>query len=890
MRRSFQKAISDNKNLIPNRMNIKDLSNYQFEPETSGWSKTDKDGNPGLSIFEHCRHVGWVAFEIINQGKRIPHTEIGSAVASIVAAMHDVGKWSPGFLQMCPVWLKREKLEQHADRNAWAVQQSIRHEKNSQDSIQLLLQKRQFTQSEAVSWAMIAGAHHGKLHAPIKYGRGDLDRFIDIWHDQRFKIVEALEKGFGATIHQIGIKKTDPIVLWLMGLTSVADWIGSDENHFPADQGWNEDEAKQSAKMAVESIGLVKPEIRTGLSFQEIFGFKANDMQHKAISAISKPGIYVIEAPMGMGKTEAALACTYGLLQSGQATGLYFALPTQLTSNRIHLRVSEFIEKITINSSKTRLAHANAWLEDGYYQPRPVRTLVKRIDNDASMSRDWFASAKRALLANFGVGTVDQALMSVVAVKHFFVRRFALAGKVIIVDEVHSYDHFTGTLVRLLCQELQKLGCTIIILSATLLPDVRNELIGVQEGEIKEESYPLITGKITIGDLIPAQVAKPPLRPAVKRMFKSTQKALFDASYYAKRGARVLWVCNTVNSAQDIFHKFSQIKNGFEIGILHSRFPHFIRQRQEEYWMERLGKTNRADIGCILVSTQIVEQSVDIDSDILISELAPMDMLLQRLGRLWRHLDDRPANIRPADKPELWIIQEEKSLNELEQIDGEKIKEILGAKAKVYQPYVLLKTYETLSQECCDFINLANNAGNSDIRNLLNSTYHTRDDEPDTWKNLAGELKGSAFAEKQLAIANTHLFAKAVLNDEEGKQTRLIEIETIPMLIATEIGKDLITLLNGDSIPVNIDDFNIRHARSIHSNIVRVHSWPFDLKDVNSHQAVSFYLKQEHCLSLLDENGQLEIKGLKDGISFEWDATMGVVQTHGKGGINESCD
>ena len=126
----------------------------KFNPETSGWSKTDSEGNPGLSVFEHCRHVGWVAFELINQGRTIPNTKINPLIASVVAAIHDVGKWSPGFLHMCPAWLEREDLTLIAKRNAWEAQKGNRHEKHSQDSIQLLLQNRGFKQSEVVAWAM----------------------------------------------------------------------------------------------------------------------------------------------------------------------------------------------------------------------------------------------------------------------------------------------------------------------------------------------------------------------------------------------------------------------------------------------------------------------------------------------------------------------------------------------------------------------------------------------------------------------------------------------------------------------------------------------------------------------------------------------------------------
>jgi CRISPR-associated endonuclease/helicase Cas3 len=859
----------------------------QFNPKTSGWSKTDSEGNPGLSVFEHCRHVGWVALELINQSKTIPNIKINPLVAAVITAIHDVGKWSPGFLQMCPAWLEREDLTLIAKRNAWEAKKGNRHEKHSQDSIQLLLQNRGFKQSEAVAWAMVAGAHHGKMHSPENYGRGDLSQLINEWHSQRHQIIEAIESEFDSTIPVIGIKKTDAVISWLMGLTSVADWIGSDEIHFPVDKGLGEKKGKESAKLAVESIGLHKPQIKKKLSFEEIFSFDANDMQQKALSVITEPGVYVIEAPMGLGKTEAALACAYELLQSGQASGLYFALPTQLTSNRIHLRVSDFVEKITQNSDKTRLAHANAWLEGSYYQPRPVQTLIKHPNgDDATTSRDWFASAKRALLANFGVGTVDQALMSVVAVKHFFVRRFALAGKVIIIDEVHSYDHFTGTLVNCLCHELQKLGCTIIILSATLLPEVRNKLIDAQEEEIQNDNYPLITGKNTKDILITPTGTKSKPRPAVKRFLKSVEQLFPDALAAARQGARVLWVCNTVNNAQEVFRELKQQDNGFELGLLHSRFPQFIRMRQEEHWMERLGKNGASEGGCILVSTQIVEQSVDIDSDILISELAPMDMLLQRMGRLWRHLEDRPATIRPVEMPEIWLIKEEESLTDLQQTGSDKLKKILGTKARIYQPYVLLKTYETLHQY--DYINLTGKNGNSDIRKLLQLTYLNPKNDSESWETLAGDVKGTEFAEKQLAIANTHLFAKAALNDEEGKQTRLIEIKTIPLIIATHIQADKIILLNGDEIALKPEKFNIHHARSVHKNIIRVHAWPYE--QITTHPAVSFYLKGDHCLALLDENNQLKIGGLKAGIDIEWSETLGVVQTYTKGGNDESCD
>jgi CRISPR-associated endonuclease/helicase Cas3 len=858
----------------------------KFDPKKSGWAKTCEDGSPGLSVFDHCCHVGWVALELVNQSRNIPDGKLIPIAAAIIAAIHDVGKWSPGFLQKCVLWLEKEHLSLTAVREAWEAQQDTRHEKHSQDSIQLLLQSRGIKQSVAEAWAMVAGAHHGKMHVPENYGNDDVTLFIDKWHSQRHQLIEALEEKFASKVPSFEIKKRDAIVPWLMGLTSVADWIGSDETYFPVHKGLDTEQGKKSASLAVESIGLGKPHIRNDLSFGDIFGFNANDLQEKALTVIKEPGIYVIEAPMGLGKTEAALACTYELLKTGKASGLYFALPTQLTSNRIHLRVKDFANKISVNCENTRLAHANAWLEENYYQPRTVKTLLKMPDGDATASRDWFASSKRALLANFGVGTIDQALMSIVAVKHFFVRRFALAGKVIVIDEVHSYDYFTGTLVKCLCNELLKLGCTVIILSATLLPKVRNNLIGVDENIIEIDDYPLITGKTCSGEIVQPHVTTAPARPSVRRLFKDQNNLLKDAVKAAQQGARVLWVCNTVNAAQQIFDQLPKNDNSFELGLLHSRYPHFCRQQQEGYWMERLGKEGRQQGGCILVSTQIVEQSVDIDADILISDLAPMDMLLQRIGRLWRHLEARSAENRPVDQPEIWILEEAKPLEDLIKENSEDIKKTLGVKEKVYQAYALLKTYQTLHDY--EIINLSDENGKSQIRDLLKTTYENSKEDSDSWQQLHNEVQGTEYAEKKLAEGNTRLFSRMALDDEEGKQTRLIEIETIPLVIATSITSEQITLLNGSSISLPVKEFNIQDARAIHENIVRVHAWPFE--QVKKESGLSFYLKGKHCLALLADDNQLIIESLKPNMSLSWCATKGVIQKYDKGGRDESCD
>lgn len=200
---------------------------------------------------------------------------------------------------------------------------------------------------------------------------------------------------------------------------------------------------------------------------------------------------------MGMGKTEAALAAAYRRWDEGSERGLYFALPTQLTSNRIHLRNSAFLKNIVAEVSTHILAHGNAWLHDDRARSFcPATTSPGSSSPDATEATRWFSANRKPLLAPFGTGTVDQALMAAIGTKHSALRLFALSGKVIIIDEVHSYDPYTSALVDHLILWLREVGCTVMVLSATLTAKRRGEMIrkvGATESSPPPQAYPLIT-------------------------------------------------------------------------------------------------------------------------------------------------------------------------------------------------------------------------------------------------------------------------------------------------------------------------------------------------------------------------------------------------------------
>jgi len=173
-------------------------------------------------------------------------------------------------------YLELQGLSLKAEREAW-LSYDKRHEAISQFSIKVLLQLRSFSSNEATAWSMVAGAHHGRMHKSDKLDKNNLAHYVDDWEKAGTGIITALEQEF-TTIPQIELDKSDALTFWLMGLTSVADWIGSDEHYFPINKGLDSPDSQKAAKLAVERIGLSQPEITKNLTFKEIFGFSPNAM------------------------------------------------------------------------------------------------------------------------------------------------------------------------------------------------------------------------------------------------------------------------------------------------------------------------------------------------------------------------------------------------------------------------------------------------------------------------------------------------------------------------------------------------------------------------------------------------------------------------------------
>lgn len=279
--------------------------------------------------------------------------------------------------------------------------------------------------------------------------------------------------------------------------------------------------------------------------------------------------------------------------------------------------------------------------------------------------------------------------------------------------------------------------------------------------------------------------------------------------------------------------------------------------------MERFGKEGTTRCGSILVSTQIVEQSVDLDADLLITELAPTDMLLQRLGRLWRHNRTQ----RPLDSPHMYIIEEKKSLEELGELDAKAITDVLGNKSKVYAPYVLLRSlriWKALHKVMLP----------SQIRQLIESTYIALDDEPSSWQELSAEWFGTDSAKEMVAYRNSNLWELA-LEDREGVQTRINEMPTVSLVLCRSFRNNEAVFADGSHGKFEKEKFDFPTAQRIHRNLVKVPEYCFER--VKRQPSLDEYLYETCCVGILKEGGSLEVKGLKQDTKFVYSHILGLV-------------
>ena len=528
--------------------------------------------------------------------------------------------------------------------------------------------------------ASVAGAHHGKPQT----GKDVLDQLGDeeeegswesnYWPEGEQKFWEnCWRELFDYALQESGFSSVDelpqltiPAEILLTGLLIMADWIASNTRYFPlipVEEVGSDTLYPARVDRAWEALDLTSPwEVRSDVTepgaFAERFGFPPNEVQRAMLEAVGQaqePGMFILEAQMGVGKTEAALGAAEILAKHGGEGGIFFGLPTQATANGIFGRLLAWAEKQPDGLEHSiKLAHGMAELNEAYLRLQQDTVRVEEdleADPDADpesrvMVHQWFRGNKQGLLADFVIGTVDQLLMAALQQKHVMLRHLGLAGKVVVIDECHAYDAYMNCYLDRALTWLGRYKVPVILLSATLPAKRRVELVRAYlNGRTAPDGlwqtcrgYPLLTwtdGKQVEQTTIPLEI-----EPRRVETFPLTEEQLTDTLRSALReGGCAGVIVNTVKKAQAIAARLRAELPEFEVVVFHAQFLMPDRAAKEEALMKRIGKhsTPEQRDKLIVVGTQVLEQSLDIDLDLLVTELCPMDLLLQRIGRLHRH-------------------------------------------------------------------------------------------------------------------------------------------------------------------------------------------------------------------------------------------------------------
>ena len=568
-------------------------------------------------------------------------------ICVFLAASHDVGKANRYFQAKADC--QYERLRQLGfDLPPRGTDDSPRHGQATGAYLKPWLMERwKWSQPVAETVALAVGGHHGSFFPDTK--RTSLGVDCPPWCDMGLALLDTLSELLEVEISPEP-KPLNPFLGWLAGFVSVADWLGSHESMTIWQTGERRladylQEARSRARTLLDQLHWQVPPATTMLTISGLLptGSTHNSLQQLAAEIAPNFSLAIVEAPTGEGKTEAAFALAEPARSAG--AGIYFALPTMATANGLYDRVEAYLRKATGNDDlEARLLHSQAWLfrENAETAQNPG----KEGKEQAAQAQDWFAGAKRGLLAPFGVGTIDQALIAALRAKHGFVRLFALAGKTVVIDEVHAYDVYMADLMDVLLGWLRALDCRVILLSATLPKARRKALLRAwgAQGELSESEYPSITWVTEEGKLHSRGFNVPPRKPLALELI-----ATGEEEHWAQGAARILQmvrtkgglgalVLNTVRNAQNAYDWLRcQGLDGIHLDLFHARFTAQDRGAVEKQVLDRYGRNGARTEPAILVATQVVEQSLDLDFDHMVSALAPIDLLIQRAGRLHRH-------------------------------------------------------------------------------------------------------------------------------------------------------------------------------------------------------------------------------------------------------------
>lgn len=824
------------------------------------WGKTAEDGSYHLLPY-HCLDVaavGWVLLDpertlcrrLAEQLKVAPDWLRGWFTFCLM--LHDIGKFARAFQN-----LVSDLSTELVPYRGQCIYQS-RH-----DTLGYLLWKTCLSKrlddgnSIPEPWLEIVCGHHGQ--PPVRNQKGFKSHFMDEdfsaaesyvrtilgWWKPDFNPLSSIDKHVLRTIS------------WqLAGVAVLADWLGSSREifHYHSEpmtlpEYWD-DIALPQAPAALDLTHWDQSYVAPFIDIRQQFPFinQLTPLQRYATQYVLEQGpqLFILEDITGAGKTEAAMVLAHRLMTTGEGRGLYVALPSMATANAMYRRLAKsyralFGDAIT---PSLILAHGAAKLSDEFVETiffGRQQTDHNYQSDDVSASaycNGWLSdSRKKALLAEVGVGTIDQALLGVLPARHQSLRLLGLANKVLLVDEVHAYDPYMRALLIALLQMHARQGGSAILLSATLPKTFRRELVqGFSKGleidspALSKTGYPLVT-HLSVSGLHEEELdSHTELYRRVEVVRLDDEAAVITIIKNAVTAGRaVCWIRNTVGDARTAYERLASETwcDADRLTLFHSRFAMVDRQRIETDVLSRFGKESdsRQRASQVLIATQVVEQSLDLDFDLIISDLAPIDLLIQRAGRLHRHRRDTNGRcihegVDQRPPPCLYLLAPDP-----ERVDGEQwLQRMLPGTQAVYPDVGQL--WLTLSV-------LLQKSGFSmpeDARRLIEAVYGEEAQEriPESLRDLSWQAQGVGRSQHGMGLFNCLKLDKGYtwMSGDWDEETR----------IPTRLGDDSVTVALARVVEGDLQPYatTSHHAWSLSQIALTKYDWEQAQRKIDS--------------------------------------------------------
>ena len=669
------------------------------------WGKAASSSNKSDMAYHllpyHSLDVAAVGRVLLDENPNyLKHLQSLTGIASVnlgkwitfLLALHDIGKFADSFQGLNPDVLMRlqeresdrEYYERHDSLGWFLWKESLKEQFQEHGVIPRSTgsKRRKVSTSPIDIWIAAMVGHHGQPPKPVssRQIRDDFNDAVDFNAATSFLsdlIPLLLEDKTAFPECELGsIQRAS---WWLSGFAVLCDWLGSNTEFFPYQNAreplevyW--EKAKRRAAQAIQATELTGSSPSLSLDLSDLIeppdGLTPEPTPlQKAVSDYEikdSPQVFILEDVTGAGKTEASVLLAHRLMKNGLGNSVYFALPTMATANTMYGRMRHVYQKLFAQSVQPSLvlAHGAAAMSDGFQQSIVGRYSVQHTEYDANEQsaeahcNSWLAdNRKKSLLAEIGVGTIDQVLLAVLPSRHQSLRLLGLLNKVLIVDEVHACDAYMHELLCALLRAHAAAGGSAILLSATLPHHQRRSLLQayadgqkwpkVSLQKTDDYSYPLMSKMDLYGAHEQVIATRDSVKREVTTVFihdEAEVEQLLKAT--VENDQCVCWIRNTVKDAVESYQKLSAAHPEWSIDLFHARFALGDRIDIEKRVVERFNKESgvASRHGQILIATQVVEQSLDLDFDTLVTDLAPVDLVIQRAGRLRRHSRDQQGN------------------------------------------------------------------------------------------------------------------------------------------------------------------------------------------------------------------------------------------------------